>query len=75
MKVTMLSVMCGPEGNASQGTVLDIPDKIMTTITDEETNKEIEVPFAKYLIDKKYARAFDPEKDRKNKRGLVKAEK
>lgn len=77
MKVTMTSVMCGPEGNAFQGTVVDIPKDRMQTIpdpkADPESGKTIEVPLAQYMIDNKFARPFDQQKDAKRPVGLIKA--
>ena len=48
MKITMLTTMCGPNGNADPGAVLDLPKKD-----------------ADDLLEGKFARLYDPEKDRK----------
>lgn len=58
MKVTMLSVMCGPDGNAFRGQVLDLPKEK-----------------AEELINGKFARIYDHDKDKKARVGLIKAEK
>jgi hypothetical protein len=73
MKVTMTSVMCGPEGNAFQGTVVDIPKDRMQSVTDPESGKVTQVPLSEYLIANKFARPFDSQKDAKRPVGLIKA--
>lgn len=77
MKVTMMSVMCGPEGNAFQGQVIDVPDKKMISYEEGEgdNRKAVQKPLGEYMIDKKFARPFDENLDRKARRGLIKAEK
>ena len=76
MKVTMTTVMCGPEGNAFQGQVLDIPEKRMQTITDpKDKEKTIQVPLGEYLIENKFARPYDQHKDSKKPIGLQKPER
>lgn len=61
VKITMNNVMCGPKGNAFQGTVLDVPGDVS-----EESAKE--------MIRTKAARPYDAQKDRKARQhGLIKA--
>ncbi len=48
MKITMLTTMCGPDGNADPGGVIEMPSAK-----------------AKELIDGKFAREYDRERDAK----------
>lgn len=74
MKVTFTSIMCGPEGNAFPGTVMDIPKERMQKV--QVGDDSIEMPLAEYLIEQKFARPYDANLDRKAKQiGLVKAER
>lgn len=74
MKLTMTTVMCGPEGNAFPGTVLEIKDKETIPVTDEHGTVTQELR-GEYMIKNKYARPYNPETDRKARHGLIKAEK
>ena len=55
MKVTLLTTLCGPEGNAAPGAVLEL--------TKDKATK---------MIESRFARPYDHERDRKAKRGLTK---
>lgn len=76
MKVTLTTVLCGPEGNGFPGTVLDIPNAKTQTVVDSDSGKESQVSYSQYLIDNKFARPYDQQKDGKaRQQGLVKAER
>ncbi len=81
-QVTMLTTMCGPNGNASPGTVLEISEKEAKALlepapaTEIVRNEKGEASERPMYDHRPFARKFDRERDRNAKQhGLVRPEK